>query len=407
MLEQTLAASGAPPQSTTLTQWLAVVSVSLGAFASVTTEFLPVGLLPSIANDLGLTSGQAGYTITIPAIAAAIAAPGVTVGSGRLDRRSLMLILTTLLLASNVVTASAPNFTLLLFGRLLLGVSLGGFWSIAASLAARLVTERSAPKALSIILAGISLGTILGVPAGVAISSSLGWRSTFWLVGAIAFALILLQVAVLPALPSARGVKPADLVRLFSLRAIRSGFLATLFMVTGQFAAYTYISPFLKEKTQVSPELLSGILLAYGLAGLVGNFAASVTTPRNLRSTFIAVLIGISGSAALLPILGLTTPGAAVLLLIWGIAFGAMPMCVQTWTFRAAPHAPEGATAVLVTIFQICIATGSRLGGVIVDHVSLSAVMWTGGAIAALAIPTLLLSQEPKAIPGSAPPPAH
>lgn len=369
--------------------WLAVASVALGAFAIVTSEFLPVGLLPAVAADLSVSHGTAGLMVTMPGVTAAVAAPGVTVLAGRMDRRMLVWALTLVLAAASLLSAAAPNFGTLLVGRVLLGVSLGGFWSIAASLAGRLVPARHAGRALSVILAGISFATIVGVPVGVLVSSYLGWRATFGAVAVLAFAVVAVQVAVLPSLPATHALTFRSIARSLKIRATRVGFLVGLSVITGHFGAYTYVAPFLEHDAGVSPTVVGPILLAYGVAGLAGNFLAGMTIGRNLRLTLAITVALLGGSALLMPVLGRTQIGATGLLVLWGLAFGALPMCMQTWVFRSAPEAPEGASALLVTVFQVCIASGAAAGGVVVDTAGTPAVMVVGGALAASALVTL------------------
>ena len=159
-------APAATGDDTTVAPWLAVLSVGIGAFALVTSEFLPVGLLPAMAAELAISKGQAGLMITTPGIVAAFAAIFVTVGSGRLDRRIVLLALTALLVASNLLVALAPSYGWILLGRALLGVGVGGFWAIGSAIGPRLVAPQHASRAMSIIFAGVSLGTVAGVPAG-------------------------------------------------------------------------------------------------------------------------------------------------------------------------------------------------------------------------------------------------
>ena len=371
--------------------WLAVLSVSLGAFASVTTEFLPVGLLPAIARDLHVSDGVAGLMITVPGVAAAIAAPAVTIFSGRLDRRRLLWLLMAMLVLSNALSAVAPNFAVMLLGRLLLGIALGGFWAIAASLAGRLVPQHHAGRALAMILAGISVGTIVGVPAGVVIAGAVGWRGTFGLVGVVAAGVLVKQFVVLPSLPTATAVRLSHLTGLFRHRAACVGLLAGAFVINGQFAAYTYVTPFLEQVAKVTAAQLGSILLGFGLAGFVGNFIAGFTADRFLRRTFATLIVLMAGGALLLPVLGHSPTAAGAVLLVWGVGFGALPMCVQLWTMKSAPEAPESASAVLVCVFQVCIALGAGWGGRLVDTTSTSAVMFAGGSVMVIGLVTLLV----------------
>src|ERR1700731_87807 len=163
MMEQNQPADNHSPEngdSSPLRSWLAVGSVTIGAFAFVTTEFLPVGLLPQIARDLGVTPGTAGLMVTIPGVIAAISAPGMMLGAGRIDRRQILLMLSVLLLGSNLISAFASNFAFMLLGRAILGASLGGFWTLALAAAGRLVRPHDAAKATAMILTGVTWATV-------------------------------------------------------------------------------------------------------------------------------------------------------------------------------------------------------------------------------------------------------
>ncbi len=399
-----------PTQSTSLDlptsdtkAWMAVFSVAWGAFINVTGEFLPVGLLPAIARDLEVTDGTAGLMITMPGLAAAIAAPVVMIFSGSTNRRTLLWMLTALLAASNLIAALAPTFSVMLIGRVLLGISLGGFWSMAASLAARLVREHHAPRALAIILSGISMGTIVGVPAGVLIASFIGWRGTFGLVGLVAAGVVILQLRVLPSLPTATALRPRHLWDVIQSRPARWGLIVGMLIINAQFCAYTYITPFLQNITHVSQSALSIMLLAYGLAGLAGTFIAGFTTVRNLKATVIFTTSIIAIASLALVLLGVQPGIAAAILVVWGLAFGTLPMCFQLWVVRAVPHAPEAASAVLVTTFQTCIATGAAIGGIAVDHSGTPAAMYLGSALATIATIVICCArQAPAHAPSSA-----
>ena len=159
-----------------LRAWLAVTSIAVGTFAMVTTEFLPIGLLTAIAGDLGVSEGTAGLMVTVPGIVAAITAPVVTVAAGSIDRRILVVLLTALIVLSNVVAWLTPTFTIMLLGRVLLGLCVGGFWTFAAAIGRRLVPEASGGRATALIIAAISVGTVVGVPAGAMIGELASWR---------------------------------------------------------------------------------------------------------------------------------------------------------------------------------------------------------------------------------------
>lgn len=377
---------------TSLKSWLAVASMGVGTFALVTSEFLPVGLLTHVAKDLNVTSGTAGLMLTLPGIVGAIAAPALAVGSGKLDRRIVLWLLTALMIATNLLAVIAPNFPLMLAGRLLLGVSVGGFWAIASGLGNRLVQPADAGKATSIIFAGISLGTVLGVPAGTLIGELAGWRAAFGVTAALGGLLLLCQILLLPAMPPSRAIKAKDLPALLRNPTARAGFLAIVFIVIGHFASYTYVTPFLKQIAGMDGKLITSLLLAYGVAGFVGNFIGGIQAARNVRNTLTISVVLLAASALLFPIYGTSQIGATVLLILWGLAFGGFPISLQTWMFKSAPEALESGSALFVSTFQIFIAVGSAFGGWIVDSAGLPTTMVLGGLIAALAIISVWIS---------------
>lgn len=396
------------PQHSTLKSWLAVLSVSLGAFVVVTSEFLPIGLLTQISAGLHVSDGVAGLMVTIPGLVAAIAAPVMTIGAGRVDRRILVLALIALLVASDLISALAPNFAAMLVGRILFGVSLGGFWTIAVTLGGRLVPKSSMARATTVIMAGISIATVLGVPAGTVIAGLAGWRMAFGAIGGVALLAGLAQVFVLPALPPPPAPGMRQLTNSLRHADVRLGLLTVAFVLAGQFAAYTYVTPFLNESQGIGPGFLSTLLLAYGVAGIAGNFAGGAAAARHLRRTVMGVVALLAGAITALPLVRGHPVGVTILLVAWGLAFGAMPISLNLWVFKAAPEALEGGAALLISTFQIFIAMGSVLGGRVVDAFGTSAVMLGGGGsvMAGLLFVTLSRHSPKKKVSVAAPAPA-
>lgn len=362
--------------------WLAVLSIAIGAFALVTTEFLPVGLLPSIAAELRVTEGMAGLMVTIPGLVGALAAVLVTVGIGKTDRRYAIWGLTATLVVSNLIVALSHSFPLILIGRALLGVGVGGFWAIGPALGTRLVPPGSATKATSLIFAGVSVGTVAGVPAGALIGELVGWRMAFHAAGAVAVLVLLTQMWLLPRLPVAKALTFRQLPELLRVKKARLGIMVTLLIFIGQFAAYTYITPFLSQIAGLNAATIGALLLTYGAAGFAGNLVGGWAVAQSVRKSLIATGLVLGLSAAALPLLGTGLIGATVLIIIWGLAFGMMPISVQTWIFQAAPHAMESGGAVFVATAQISLASGALVGGIAVDHLGVSSAMVVGGLFA-------------------------
>ncbi|MDE2420185.1 MAG: MFS transporter [Gammaproteobacteria bacterium] len=397
------------PQSA-LKSWFALLSVAIGAFALVTSEFLPVGLLSDIATDLNISVGTAGLMVTAPGVIAAFAAPLVTVGVGKIDRRYLLWALTLLMIISNLIATFSNNFTILLIGRLLLGLGIGGFWSIAVALSGRLAPPGvEMGRASSVIFTGVTLATILGVPLGAWIGSEFGWRSSFAITGLLGAVVLVGQLLMLPALPATTAVKMRDLPVLFQHKYARIGLLGIVLLVLAHFSTYTYVTPFLKHNAGFDGNLISTLLLVYGVAGVVGNVIAGWATSRNIRWSFMAVVTLIGAAMILFPIFAGHLTGAVLTIALWGLAFGAMPTCANMWMFAAVPEAMEGGAAMLVSTFQVGIAVGSLLGGSIVDHFNIPSIMWVGGLLAIMSLLSLSIWGRglPNTVGTTAPNSAH
>ncbi|WP_406312588.1 MFS transporter [Streptosporangium sp. NBC_01639] len=397
----TVATSTIPvaPTRSPLIGWLAVGSVMLGIFSIVTAEILPIGLLTSIGAGFDVSDGAAGLMLTVPGILAAIAAPVVTVATGRLDRRLMLCALMLLLAVADFLAAAAPAYWVMAISRVLVGLVIGGFWSIGAGLAVRLVRPERVGTATAVIFSAVPLGSVLGVPAGTLIGHLAGWRTAFVVMGVMTVGVLLALIVLVPPLPAVQATRLDVLVGLFRNVGVRVGLVLTFLIVVAHFGTYTYVTPFLQQVTRVSPGLVTTFLLVYGVAGIVGNFVAGATVTRGLRATFVVVGCMIAGATLLLPVFGGGDVGAIVLLIVWGLAYGAVPVCSQTWFATSAPHATEAASILFTSSFQATIAVGALLGGVVVDASSPSAVMVCGGAIAVLMVLTATVS---RAVPGAA-----
>ncbi|MFG3423683.1 MFS transporter [Micromonospora sp. NPDC047730] len=361
--------------------WLGVVWVAIGIFAIVTAEILPIGLLTSIGSTFGVSDGTAGLTMTMPGVLAALSAPTVAVAVGRLDRRLLLCGLMLLLAVANLLAATATSYPVMVTSRALVGIVIGGFWSISAGLAVRLVRPEQVGVATAVIFSAVPVGSVFGLPAGTFIAQYGGWRTAFVVLGALSVIVLVALMAVLPPLPAELPVRFTALLDLVSGRTGRTAVILTVLVVTAHFGTYTYLTPFLQQVTGVGS--VTPFLLIYGLGGVVGNFVAGASVRRRLRATLITGAAALASATALLPEFGATTIGAMMLLALWGVAYGAVPICSQSW-FTAA-GATEAASVLFTSSFQATIAFGAILGGVVVDATSPSVLMILGSGAALLA----------------------
>jgi len=357
-----------------------------GIFVIVTAEILPIGLLLPISAEFAVSAGTCGLLMTVPGLVAAVAAPLATVATARVDRRVMLSVWLVVLTASNVVSAVASEFWMLLAARVLVGVVIGGFWSIGAGLASRLVDERAVARATSTIFLAVPLGSVLGVPIGTFIADVAGWRTAFVCLGAATLVVVAALVATLPALPPQRVTRLAVLRGLLARRQVRIGLLVTFTVVVAHFGTYTYVSAFLEEVTRVDLGTISVLLLVYGAAGLAGNVIAGVAIAKSLRATFATAAALIAVATVVLTVAGTGVVAVVGLLILWGAAYGAVPACSQTWLARASDGADEAATVLFTSSFQATISIAALLGGLVIDGASLTALMLLGGAAAAVTV---------------------
>ena len=389
MTATTSTADSIVPRRSRLVGWLAVLSVMTGIFSIVTTEILPIGLLTAIGDTYQVSDGTAGLMMTMPGLLAAVAAPTVTVRTAHLDRRLMLCILMLVLAMANFLAALAPAYWVMVVSRVVVGFVIGAFWSIGSGLAARLVRPESVGKATAVIFSAVPLGSVLGVPAGTFIANLVGWRAAFVAMGILTLGVFVAIGVFVPRLPA------LEITRLHVLRAmvrsgpVRVGLVVTFLIVLAHFGTYTYVTPFLEDVTNADPSQLTLFLLIYGGAGVAGNFVAGILAARNVRATFALAACMIAIATLSLPVLGHWSAGAIALLIVWGLAYGGVPVCSQTWFVKSSPHATEAASVLFTSSFQATISIGALLGGFVVDAGSTSAAMMLGGAAAVLAALTL------------------
>lgn len=371
--------------STSWQAWLAVLSVAAGTFLLVTSEFLPVGLLTPMAASLGIKNGIAGLSVTVPGLVAAFAAPALTLLAGRLDRRLMLLCMTVLICASNLIVAFASDLSMLLVGRVFLGVAVGGFWTFAVSAGRRLVAEASGARATALISAGISIGMILGVPAGSQLGEWLGWRQAFLVNAGLGMLVLISQLMLVPSLAIHKSIGLHHMRALFSVTKARLGLMTTFFLFAGQFAGYTYFEPFLRTIPGVDQLTLTRLLSTYGLFGIAGNFFAEVAAAKGIRRAFIG-MSALLGTTILLGGLLVQGPMSAYgLTAVWGFVFGSIPVCIQIWMYQAAPNHYESGAALFVSVAQIALALGAFSGGLMIDSIGPGDTLIVAGVLCLIA----------------------
>ncbi|HZH51453.1 MAG TPA: MFS transporter [Microvirga sp.] len=371
--------------------WGAVFAMTLGVFGLVTAEFLPASLLTPMAADLEITEGAAGQAVTATAIVAMVTSLLISAATRRIDRRTVLLTFSALLIASNLLVALADDLPLLLLGRVLLGIALGGFWAMSAAVTMRLVPEAQVPRALSMIFSGVSAATILAAPVGSFLGDVIGWRGVFLIAAALAGVTLIVQFSTLPRMAPNGLTRLRTLADVLARPGVGLGMVAAMLVFTGHFAFFTYIRPFLETVTGVGIGTVSAILLGFGIANFLGTLLGGRLLERSLRLTLMTMplLMGTLGLG--LVALGGEPVAVSVMVGLWGLAFGAVPVAWSTWLTRTVPDQAESAGGLLVSAIQLAIAMGAAAGGGILDVSGVTGVFAASSAILLLAALMILV----------------
>jgi len=356
-----------------------VATLSFGIAMLVASEFLPASVLPALAADVGVTEGTAGLAVAATAVAGAFTAPSIAVLLPRADRRRVLLGLLAAAAASNLAVAVAPSFAVVLGGRLLLGVAIAGYWSLAFGAGVHAAPGRQRLVASSLAF-GTSVATVAGVPLGSVIGDAVGWRAAF---GGAAALSALSAVALAVALPSVPAHPTAGLRMLREAlrnRRLMAGIGFVVLVAFGNFSAYPYIRLAIDR---VDPGATTWMLLAWGAGGVAGPLLAGALA-RWLRALTATAPLGLA-AALLLTLSASSVPVLAVAMVLWGLSLNAVPAATQLWVARAEPVRTESAMSLQVTAFQVAITAGSALGGVLLDGYGVGPLLLVGAGAAVAA----------------------
>jgi len=382
--------------------WSGIFAMSLCAFVLIASEFMPVSLLTPIADDLRVSEGQAGWGIGISGVFAVLTSLAVPRLVGQRDRRTLLLALTAIMGASGAIIAFAPNYPVYMIGRALIGVVVGGFWSLSVAIAMRLVPLDQVPRAMAIFNGGNALATVLAAPLGSYLGALIGWRGVFLSLVPLAAATIVWQRFALPELPApatedeTQQSRGESVLSVFmSSPVVTLGMLAVGLFFMGQFTLFTYVRPFLEKVARVGePSTLSLILLVVGAAGVVGNTLIGGVLRRSLYGTLITTPLLMAAIAIGLLIVGQQLAAVIVLLGLWGMIGTAAPVGWWSWLAQTLPKNAETGGALMVAVIQLAIGSGSFVGGLIFDGLGYRATFGVSAALLLAASTLASLTQR-------------
>lgn len=361
--------------------WSAVFAVAFCVACLITVEFLPVSLLTPMAQDLGISEGLAGQSVTTTAFVAMFASLFITSMIRSTDRRYVVILFSVLLTVSCLLVSFANSFALLLVGRACLGLALGGFWAMSASLTMRLVPMRVVPKALSVIFGAVSIALVIAAPLGSFLGGVIGWRNVF---NAAAVMGVLCTLWVLKVLPSLPGEAPHQQQNMFGLLkrpGVMAGMCAIFMAFAGQFAFFTYIRPVYMTLAGFDVDGLTLVLLSFGIASFVGTSLSSMILKHSVKMALTVAPLLLAICATTLVLWGESQVIASAVAVIWGFAFALIPVGWSTWITRSLSDQAEKAGSIQVAVIQLANTCGAAVGGVALDHLGLLSPLVISGAL--------------------------
>ncbi|WP_294911298.1 MFS transporter [Tatumella sp. UBA2305] len=375
--------------------WSGVFAMTLCVFALIASEFMPVSLLTPMAQTLHVTEGMTGQGIAISGAFAVVTSLFISVLAGTLNRKTLLLGLTCIMAISGAVIAMAPNYLIYMAGRALIGIVVGGFWSMSAATAMRLVPVHRVPLALAIFNSGNALATVVAAPLGSWLGSVVGWRGAFFCLVPVAIIAFIWQLLSLPSMPVTRQVAASrNVFTLFRRRVVRLGMLGVGIFFMGQFTLFTYIRPFLETVTRVDAATVTLVLLVIGVAGFIGTTLIGRVLKRGFYPTLMAIPVLMAITAMALIAFGSQVAIVTALLGLWGLISTAAPVGWWAWVPRTFPQNAEAGGGLMVAMVQLSIALGSTVGGLLFDHHGYQSTFLASAAMLIIATVLIFLTSR-------------
>ncbi|USE71545.1 MFS sugar transporter [Pseudoalteromonas maricaloris] len=371
---------------------LALLALTLSAFAIGTTEFVIVGLVPTIASDLSVSLPSAGLLVSLYAIGVAVGAPVLTALTGRWNRKSVLLSLMALFVFGNLLAWQAPSYESLILARIMTGLAHGVFFSIGSTIATSLVSKDKEASAIAIMFTGLTVALVTGVPLGTWIGQQFGWRATFLVVSALGVIALLGSALLIPKnLKQSASASLSEQAKVLLQPRLLLVYLMTILGYGGTFTAFTYLAPILQQEAGFNAATVSIIMLVYGVSVAVGNiYGGKLADKKGPVSALTIIFALLSVILAVLTFTMQSKIGVVITVLVWGaFAFGNVPglqVYVVQLAGKFSPKAVDVASGLNITAFNVGIALGSVLGGQIVENMSLQDTAWVGALISAAAL---------------------
>ncbi len=369
-----------------------LLALSVGAFGIGVTEFAPMGLLPVIANDLGVSIPSAGLLISAYALGVMIGAPLMTLTTGRVPRRTLLIGLAAIFTIGNLLAAVSGSYGMLLVARVLTSFNHGAFFGVGSIVAASLVPPQRQAGAVAAMFMGLTIANVVGVPLATWAGEHLGWRASFWGIAALGVVTMAALRLTLPALPAPKGGDAIAELKVLARPVVLGALALTVIGSSAMFTVFTYIAPILREATHASLGFITAMLVTYGVGLTVGNWLGGRFADRSVDLTLAVTLAALSAILVAFAFLMGHAGASAVLIFLWGIASFALVPPLQVRVMTAAADAPNLASAVNIGAFNLGNAFGAALGGgVIAGGFGYPAVAMAGAVTSAIGLVAVLL----------------
>ena len=376
-------------------KWLPVISLTLSTFIFNTSEFIPIGLLTSIADDFAITESKAGFLITLYAWVVALASLPLMMAFAKTENKKLMLSLVALFTASHILSGFSNSYVMLMISRIGVACSHAVFWSIVTPLAVHVAPEGHRSTALSMIITGSSIAMIVGLPLGRAVGLMVGWRVTFLLIAILSAIVLCLLAAFLPKVPSDNNISLKTLPTLVSTPALLCIFVMTALTITGHFTAYSYIEPFLGQAAGFTNGEITMVLSAFGVIGIIVSVLFSKYYDRH---QFAFLRVAVLGICICTLLLGISSGNSFIMVctcLLWGLSINCFNISLQSCIIDYSPFGTAIAMSIYSGIYNVGIGAGALVGGIVCSHIGIPFVGYVGGAVSLVSALFFLLTVTP------------
>nr|WP_081299711.1 sugar transporter [Gilliamella apicola] len=366
--------------------WSSILCLAFAAFIFNTTEFVPVGLLPNIAESFSMDVAHAGLLLTIYAWAVSLLSLPLTILTSKMERRKLLVFLFCLFIGSHILAGFAWNFYSLMVARIGIASAHAVFWAITTPLAVRLAPNGKKAKAMGFIVVGVSMATILGIPIGTMIGQLVGWRATFLCIGIFSYCVLVLLLHFLPQVPSSNTILLKDIPNVLKRPALLNIYLLTAIVITGHFTAYTYITPFMLKVGGFNQTMVVILLLSIGFAGMIGSIIFAKFADKHQIAILVVPITLLLICLLSLYVCSLSLFTAIIQGMLWGLSITIIGMVMQSKVIDVAPNAADIATAVYSGIYNIGIGGGAFVGSQVLLYLSTQYIGFIGAIFVIIAL---------------------